>query len=170
MHNGNFPTQTFKEIFPFGVGHVTVEPFARFLKTVLAMDCWKARDFRIRAPTEPASRRQPLPSPWRLMKHVPNREEYSVLSVLLEILFYLPPVARKKYLVFRDGKPWVSVTQANLAAKCGCSERSVQRAVAGLRDNGLLETRVNEYRQNDMRVRVDTLLELDKIMRQGNTQ
>jgi len=152
IHNGDFPAADFKQVLPWGKNYLTVQHFGRFVRT-LAVGQWNLES--LRSPTEETiASREPrkAPTPWGLARLVAGEVELRLLSFLVEILHHMPPVQSRQYIVRRGGDRWIAVTQAHLADLFQISVRTVQRAVAALKRDGLIETRPNDYLENDMRL------------------
>ncbi|MEI8371661.1 MAG: HTH domain-containing protein [Planctomycetota bacterium] len=152
IHNGDFPTKDFKQVFPWGKRHLTVEHFDRFVRT-LAASAWNLDSLRSPQDVKNISS-EPCKAltPWELARLVTGATELRLLAFLVEVLHYMPPNQSQQYIVRRDGERWVAVNQAYLAEQLHTSVRTVQRAVAALKSNGLIETRPNDYLENDMKL------------------
>ena len=139
LHDGDFPSCDFVQSFPWGDQCLTVQHFRRFLKT-LAAGPWTPESLRIPAsPTAAKGKPWQPPRPWELVSLVPDKAEFRLLTLLLDILFDMPVEERRKHIVRRDGQRRITVPQDRLAETLGCSVRTVQRAAAGLRGKGLIE-------------------------------
>lgn len=157
LHDGDFPTKNFKQIYTRGHERVTVEHFGRFLRTLAAIPM--PLEVLLAPPAntpEPVPPWQP-PTSWRLAQILPDRTELGVVAFLLEVLFHLPPEIAQRYVERRDGERWVVVAQQELAEKLGVDTRTIQRALVELKDKGLVETQRNAYGQNEMRVCIEAL-------------
>ena len=163
IHNGDFPTQGFKQTYTHGPTRVTVEPFARLVRT-LAATKWTLES--LRAPNKAiavADEPLPIPSPWKLFELVRDEAEFQLLALLVEILFVLPPGRCRRFIVRRGGERWVALTQERMAIQLHCSVRKVQRAVAAVAKKGLVETRRNDRGEKEIRLCLPRLMgkELD---------
>ena len=156
LHNGDFPTRDFQQKLPWGKGHVTVQHFRRFVRTLAAGD-WTMQTLTSPQPAKSAESTWKEPSPWELARLVPDWAELRLVALLLEILFHIPPEERGQYVVRRDGERWVSVTQQWLAENLPSSVKTVERAVEGLADRGLIEVRRGPNGNNEIRLCLEAL-------------
>jgi hypothetical protein len=149
LHDGDFPSEGFKQTFVDGKERLTVEPFRLLIRTLVATG-WTPK-----SPSMPPALSTELPrcpTPWQLTRLVKDAAELRLLALLLEVLFHLPAAKRRRYVVRREGERWIAITQKRLAATMKVSERTVQRSIAELEKNGLIATRKNEYHQNEIQI------------------
>ncbi len=151
LHDGEFATAGFKQTFVEGSVRVTIEHFRRLLQTLAASDISVES---LRSDTEPdvARKARLRLSPWTLARHCESEPELRLLAFLVEILFHMPPAAGKRYIVRVDGQRWISITEGQLAQRIGTSVRTIQRAIASLRDGRIIETQRDRYGKNQIRV------------------
>lgn len=151
LHNGNFPSRDFRQVFPWGKKRLTVEHFRRFVRT-LAAGKWDLDSLRSRP--DQATVREPCqpPTPWALARLAKDGTELRLLGFLIEVLYHLPTDQAQQYVVRRDGERWVAVPQERLSELLQVSVRTIQRAVASLEREALIETHRNGYLENEMRL------------------
>ena len=152
LHNGDFPTTDFKQTLPWGKGHLTVEHFGRFVRTLAA---GKLTLESLRSPERDSSALREtvqVPTLWGLARLVTDGAELRLLALLVEILHHLPLDQSQQYITRREGERWIAMPQDRLAELLRVSVRTVQRAVADLKGKGLIETGRNNYLENEMRL------------------
>jgi hypothetical protein len=152
LHDGDFPLRDFAQVFPWGERRLTAQHFRRFLKTLVA-DHRTPESLRVPLVTVvPENKPWQPPRPWELASLVTDKAEFRLLALLLDILYHMPPEQSRKYVVRYDGQRWIAAPQEWLAEILGCSVRTLQRAAAGLKRNGLIESRHDPGSAGQIRV------------------
>ena len=151
LHNGEFPTNGFKQTFMDDAVRVTVEHFGRFLRTLAAGDI-TLESLRLRPQETPAPASPPKLGPWALARRCQGEAEFRLLAYLVEVLFHMSPATSQKYIVRVEGERWVAITEDQLAKRIGLSTRTIQRTICSLRGREIIETRRDGYGKNQIRL------------------